>query len=174
MRSKARQERSLVVNSLDESMLSVTIGLHGGNNHSTIFVLQSFWWMHANCASFNGFVIDADRVVNCECDVFHTIAMSGLVLAHLFANICIHVQWALESIHDFSSSYDVTACVPIACFETRVSDILESHFACVVSRRLFSVADPEADVVKAEENTDCRLFVISEILRVQWGVHSLP
>ena len=80
---EAREESTLVVDTLDKGVDGVTVSSDGGNNDLTAVVLDGLGLAHGDCSTLDGLLVDTSSVINSEGDVLDAIAVLGNVSAEL-------------------------------------------------------------------------------------------
>jgi|LauGreDrversion4_2_1035121.scaffolds.fasta_scaffold1045706_1 hypothetical protein len=111
MSSKAWQEETSVVNSLDESVNSVSISLDTRDNDSPVLVLKSLRSSYSFGASFDSLLVDSSGIVDCEGHILDSVSVLLKLLGEL---LIARVKRRLESEDNFSISDNMGAVVSAA------------------------------------------------------------
>ena len=90
MRLEAGQERSGVVDSLDEGMDGVTVCSNTCDDHRTVLVLESLRFTDTSCTTRYGLVVDAGGVIAGEGNILHTVTVLSMVGREL---LVVRVKW---------------------------------------------------------------------------------
>ena len=111
----AGKEGAIVVHALYEGVDCVTIGLYAGDDDRAVLVGESLGLTHAFGASGHCLVVDAGGVIDGEGDVFHAIAVLGVVRRELFM---VGVEGRREREAKLVVLHDVCAELTLACLQS--------------------------------------------------------
>ena len=113
---EAGEEGASVVDSLHESVDSVSVGFDGGSNDFTVFVLESFGLLHGHCTSLYSLVVDASCVVNSKGNILDAIAVFRVVRRKFRVRI-LRVKRRGEGKADFAILDHMGHKVTISCLK---------------------------------------------------------
>ena len=83
MSIKAREESTLVVDTLYKGVDGVTVSSDGGDNDLIAVVLDGLGLAHGDGPTFDGLLVDTSSIVNSKGDVLYAIAVLGNMSAEL-------------------------------------------------------------------------------------------
>ena len=115
MSSVTREERTLVVNALHESVNSITVGLHGGNENFAIFVFHSDRFTHRFGSTRNSLLVNTFSIIDSESNILDTITMLGVMLREL---LVFGVQGRCETEDNVASTDNMSAEFTLASLKT--------------------------------------------------------
>jgi len=112
MGTEIREEFSLILISLDESMGSISISFNSSHDNETIFIFK-FSWLHDTCSSSLGsFSINTSSIIDSESNIFNSVTMFGEMSIEFF--MAGWVQACFKSKSDFSVRNNVGAVLSIS------------------------------------------------------------
>jgi len=109
------KEGTLVVNALNESVDSVTVGLYGSTKDCTVVVLHFVGLTNGFSATRDGLVVDTSSIVNSESNVLHTVTVLGVVLREL---LVVGLQGGLEGENNIASTDNMGAELTLTSLKT--------------------------------------------------------
>ena len=84
MSTEIREEFSLILISLDESMGSVSISSNSSHDNETIFIFKFSWLHYSCCTSADGFFINTSGIIDSESNIFNSVTVFGEVGIEFF------------------------------------------------------------------------------------------
>ena len=83
VRLVAGEERSGVIDTLDECVNGVAVGLDTGNDHGSVFVFEGRWLTNTSGTASHSLAVDACGVVTREGDVLDAVTVLRMVRREL-------------------------------------------------------------------------------------------
>ena len=107
----SRKERSLVINTLNESMDCIAVCADGSNNNLTVIIFESSRFSDRGGTAFDSFIVDTSSVINSESDIFNTVTVLCNVLRKFRGFVC---QSRFKSINDLTITNNMNTSVTVA------------------------------------------------------------